>query len=37
MLIENNSLAVLIKSFANLFFKHLPQENRQIRIIFRQS
>lgn len=37
MLIEKFSFAVLIKSFANLFFKHLPEENRQIRVIFRQS
>ena len=37
MLIEYFSFAVQIKSFANLFFKHIPQENRQIRVILRQS
>ena len=36
MWVENNSFVVLIKSFANLFFKHLPQENRQVRVILRQ-
>ena len=34
MLIKNNSFAVLIKSFANLFLKQFPEVNRQIRVVF---